>query len=351
MRLLITGGAGFIGSALVRRALAKGHHVLNIDKLTYASNPASLADIASVERYAFQQADICDSTVMRRVIADFQPDIVFNLAAESHVDRSIEGPDAFVRTNINGVYTLLEACRNEIPSDRLRGGFRFIQISTDEVYGSIAQGAFHEGSTYQPNSPYSASKASADMLVRAWNRTYGFPAIVTNCSNNYGPWQFPEKFIPTVILKVLRGEQIPVYGDGQQVRDWLFVDDHADALLLVAERGKLGETYCVGGDSTETNLDLARIVCDLVDERFGKKDGASSRDLITFVADRPGHDRRYAIDHSKITGELGWLPQHSLETGLAMTVDWYIEHQAWLDELATAGRAGTRLGLIKGGIA
>lgn len=351
MRLLITGGAGFIGSALVRHALAEGHQVLNIDKLTYASNTASLDGAAHSENYSFLHADICDGLIMRRAISEFQPDIIFNLAAESHVDRSIEGPDAFIRTNINGVHTLLEACRSVIPGERLRSGFRFVQISTDEVYGSIESGAFHEQSIYQPNSPYSASKASADMLVRAWNRTYGFPAIVTNCSNNYGPWQFPEKFIPTIILKALRGESIPVYGDGQQVRDWLFVDDHAEALLLAGQQGRLGETYCIGGGSTRPNLDLAGIVCDLVDSRTGKPEARSSRDLITFVDDRPGHDRRYAIDHGKISRDLGWTPKRSLETGLAATVDWYIEHQDWLNDLATSGHAGARLGLIKGGIA
>ena len=280
MRVLVTGGAGFIGSTLVRRALSAGHDVLNVDKLTYASIPESLSGAEVSGRYRFWKADICDAAEMDSAISEFQPDVVFNLAAETHVDRSIDGPDAFIRTNINGVHTLLEACRRAIGMGVLPDTFRFVQVSTDEVFGSIQVGEFDETSPYQPNSPYSASKASADMLVRAWNRTYGFPAILTNCSNNYGPWQFPEKFIPTVILKAVRGETIPVYGDGQQVRDWLYVDDHAEALLLVGQRGKIGETYCIGGGCTLANLDLARLIGDLVDDRLGTADRKRSRDLI-----------------------------------------------------------------------
>ena len=349
MKLLVTGGAGFIGSALVRRALASGHQVLNVDKLTYASNPDSLAGVSDTPGYTFLKADICDRGAMQRALSDFQPDIVFNLAAETHVDRSIDGPGAFIETNVNGVHTLLEACRSALARSELPDGFRFVQVSTDEVYGSIEAGAFDETSPYQPNSPYSASKASADMLVRAWNRTYGFPAIITNCSNNYGPWQFPEKFLPTIIQNALRGEPVPVYGDGLQVRDWLFVDDHARALLLAGEHGGVGETYCIGGGTTKPNIDLARLVCDLVDQRDGARPARTSRKLITFVEDRPGHDRRYAINHDKITRELGWSPEHSFETGLAATVDWYIAHQDWLDKLAASGHTGARLGVIKGG--
>ena len=346
MKLLITGGAGFIGSALVRRAIGAGHSVLNIDKLTYAGNPDAVEEVMGSWQYEFLQADICDAEAMAGALDRFDPDAVFNLAAETHVDRSIDGPDAFIRTNINGVFTLLDRCRAWLAS-RPDSAFRFIHISTDEVYGSIASGAFNESSPYQPNSPYSASKASSDMLVRAWHRTYGFPAIITNCSNNYGPWQFPEKFIPTIILKALRGETIPVYGDGQQVRDWLFVDDHADALLRTAQDGRLGETYCVGGDSTTTNLELAETVCDLVDQRLGHGPNASARRLIEFVEDRPGHDRRYAVDHSKITHELGWTPAHSMQDGLKQTVDWYLQNRDWLAKLADGGTAGQRLGLLK----
>lgn len=346
MKLLITGGAGFIGSALVRRAIGAGHHVLNVDKLTYAGNPDAVAEVAASGKYEFLQADICDADAIAGALGRFEPDAVLNLAAETHVDRSIDGPDAFIRTNINGVFTLLDQCRAWLTS-RQGPSFRFIHVSTDEVYGSIASGAFNEASPYQPNSPYSASKASSDMLVRAWHRTYGFPAIITNCSNNYGPWQFPEKFIPTIILKALRGETIPVYGDGQQVRDWLYVDDHADALLRVAKDGRLGETYCVGGDSTTTNLQLAETVCELVDQRLGHGPNASARRLIEFVEDRPGHDRRYAVDHSKITLELGWTPDHSMQDGLKQTVDWYLQNRDWLAQLADCGSAGQRLGVLK----
>jgi len=346
MKLFVTGGAGFIGSALVRRAIRAGHHVLNADKLTYSSNLESLGDVDANARYDFLQADICDGAAMRRALEDFQPDILFNLAAETHVDRSIDGSDVFIRTNINGVHTLLEASRSALSNGHLPSAFRFIQVSTDEVFGSIEEGCFNEASSYRPSSPYSASKASADMLVRAWHRTYGFPGIITNCSNNYGPWQFPEKFIPTIIMKALRGEAIPVYGDGQQVRDWLFVDDHAEALLQVSQAGRSGEMYCIGGDATTTNLDLACMVCDLVDDSLGRTTGESRR-LIEMVTDRPGHDRRYAIDHAKISRELGWQPACDLAQGLALTVAWYLEQEDWLSSLVSDGRAGERLGLMQ----
>lgn len=344
MRLLITGGAGFIGSALVRRAVSDGHHVLNVDKLTYAANLASVSEVADQPNYRFVEADICDAASVKAALDSFVPDVVFNLAAETHVDRSIDGSDEFIRTNVNGVHTLLEACRAWQAKPE---GFRFIQVSTDEVFGSIDKGGFTETSRYKPSSPYSASKAAADHLVRAWHSTYDFPSIITNCSNNYGPHQFPEKFIPTVILKALRGETIPLYGDGQQVRDWLYVDDHADALLTVAQKGVLGETYCIGGGHTPTNLDLARTVCALVDERLPETRGSTSADLIKRVADRPGHDRRYAIDFSRIKRELGWSPRMTLEQGLAQTVDWYMNNEDWLHALVDQGKAGQRLGTAK----
>lgn len=344
MRLLITGGAGFIGSALVRRAIEAGHHVLNFDKLTYAANVDALASVAGHARYIFRQADICDAGAVRSALSDFEPEVVFNLAAETHVDRSIDGPDAFIRTNINGVYTLLDSCRDWLSRREGTGPFRFVQVSTDEVFGSIAEGGFTEQSRYQPNSPYSASKAAADHLVRAWTQTFGFPAIITNCSNNYGPFQYPEKFIPTVILKALRGEQIPIYGDGLQVRDWLHVEDHAEALLLAALQGRTGETYCIGGGNTPTNLNIANLVCELVDERNGAAGQSRAKQLITRVSDRPGHDRRYAIDFTKIKTELGWAPARTLADGLAGTVDWYLDNKAWLNGLADQGKAGQRLG-------
>ncbi len=344
MKVLITGGAGFIGSALVRRAIKAGHQVLNFDKLTYAANVDALASVAGLAQYEFRQADICDPAAVGAALEAFAPDIVFNLAAETHVDRSIDGPDAFIRTNINGVHTLLEACRKWLSGRTASASFRFVQVSTDEVFGSIAEGGFTEQSRYQPNSPYSASKAAADHLVRAWNQTFDFPSVITNCSNNYGPFQYPEKFIPTVILKALRGEDIPIYGDGLQVRDWLHVDDHAKALLLAATEGRVGETYCVGGGNTPTNLDLAKMICAMVDERRKSTGRPAPEAQIRLVRDRPGHDRRYAIDFGKIKRELGWAPEKSLADGLAATVDWYLAHEAWLNSLADEGKAGQRLG-------
>lgn len=347
MRLLVTGGAGFIGSAVVRRAVDAGHTVLNVDKLTYAANPASVSAVSANPRYSFLKADICDRETVRSALNDFEPDVLLNLAAETHVDKSIDAPDTFVKTNIEGVHSLLEACRSWLDSGGEGSRFKFVQVSTDEVYGSIASGTFNEASPYKPSSPYSASKAAGDHLVRAWTDTFGFPGIVTNCSNNYGAWQFPEKFIPTIILKALLGEKIPVYGDGQQVRDWLFVDDHAEGLLRVAEDGEVGETYCMGGGNTVANIDLARSVCSLLDKRFGDTRNAPFADLISFVADRPGHDQRYAIDHAKISRELGWTPKHDFAQGLEMTVDWYLKQSDWLKALSGSGVAGRRQGQLR----
>jgi dTDP-glucose 4,6-dehydratase len=346
MKLFVTGGAGFIGSAVIRQAIAQGHTVLNIDKLTYAANLQNLASVKGHPAYQFEQADICDGAKMRALIEAFQPDTVMHLAAESHVDRSIDGPSDFIETNIIGTFQLLEAARAAQAKGKLPEGFRFHHVSTDEVFGSLGEtGQFTETSAYQPNSPYSASKASSDMLVRAWGETYGLPVVISNCSNNYGPYQFPEKLIPVVIEKARTGQPIPVYGDGSNIRDWLYVDDHAEALLLIAGQGVLGETYNVGGDAERTNLDLVKAICAVLDTRFpdaawGRHDG-----LITFVADRPGHDQRYAVDCSKIKRELGWSPSMTLETGLEATVNWYLTNQAWLDHIAARGHTGDRLGL------
>lgn len=349
MRLLVTGGAGFIGSALIRLAIARGHTVLNFDKLTYAANLAALESVQDSDRYSFIKADICDRSQVTAALESFRPDAVLNLAAETHVDRSIDSSDAFIQTNINGVHTLLEAARTWLTNTSGQQGFRFVHVSTDEVFGSIAEGAFNETSPYRPNSPYSAAKASSDMLVRAWTETFGFPGLVTNCSNNYGAWQFPEKFIPNTILKVLRGEQIPVYGDGQQVRDWLYVDDHAAALLRVAEAGQTGATYCIGGGAEINNLSLAQKIADMLDAAGEGRIKGGSRNLIEFVEDRPGHDRRYAIDNRYISRELGWKPAHDFDQGLAETVAWYLDHRGWLQSLAETGQAGQRLGILTKG--
>ena len=328
MKILITGGAGFIGSAVVRLAVAQGHTVVNVDKLTYAANPDSLNYLDSAF-YKLEQIDICDAPAVKFVFQSHDPDAVMHLAAESHVDRSIDGPLAFVETNITGTAILLEAARahwSQLPPAR-REAFRFHHISTDEVFGTLgADGAFSETTPYSPNSPYSASKASADMLVRAWGETFALPYIVTNCSNNYGPWQYPEKLIPVVVFNALAGLPIPVYGRGDNVRDWLFVDDHAEALLLALQKGKTGETYCVGGASELTNIEVVRRICAVMDELHPA--GAPHDQLISFVTDRPGHDFRYAIDFSKIERELGWSPRTSLPDGLAATVRWYVTSEA-----------------------
>lgn len=348
MKLLVTGGAGFIGSAVVRQAIADGHEVVNLDKLTYA---ASLSNVVSVSRgsaYAFEHVDICDRAELDRVFAKHKPDAVMHLAAESHVDRSIDGPGAFIETNVTGTYTLLEAARTYWQTSGKPHSFRFHHISTDEVYGTLgAEGLFAEDTPYAPNSPYSASKAASDHLVRAWGETYGLPILVTNCSNNYGPYHFPEKLIPVVILNALAGKSIPVYGQGVNIRDWLFVEDHARALLLVATKGKLGETYNIGGNAEATNIDLVRSLCAILDDMHPK--GSPHADLIKFVADRPGHDLRYAIDASKIKAELGWEPSVTLEEGLRITVDWYLENQTWWQSIQNRGHTQDRLGLGAGG--
>ena len=332
MKILVTGGAGFIGSALVRHLIQNtSYQVLILDKLTYAGNLASLKDVSGSERYSFDQADICDREALDRILSQFQPDAVMHLAAESHVDRSIDGPAAFVETNVVGTYTLLEACRafwSGLEGTK-RDAFRFHHISTEEVFGDLEgpDSLFTEDTPYAPSSPYSASKASSDHFVRAWGRTYGLPILITNCSNNYGPYHFPEKLIPLMIINALHGKPLPVYGNGQQVRDWLFVEDHARALLKVLEEGTVGETYNIGGHNERTNLEVVEAICALLDQLEPR--GAPHSDLIAFVSDRPGHDLRYAIDASKIERELGWIPEETFESGLRKTVEWYLASKDW----------------------
>lgn len=340
MKFLITGGAGFIGSAVVRHIIQNTEHeVLNVDKLTYAGNLESLISVADHPRYHFSQTDICDRAALDQLFSDFQPDVVMHLAAESHVDRSISGPFAFIETNIIGTYQLLEASRSYWGSlaEKGKATFRFHHISTDEVYGDLegTTDLFTETTSYSPSSPYSASKASSDHLVRAWNRTYGLPVVVTNCSNNYGPYHFPEKLIPLMILNALQGKALPVYGNGQQIRDWLFVEDHARALYVVATKGVVGETYNIGGHNEKANLDVVHAICQLLEELApNKPEGIQSyQDLITYVKDRPGHDVRYAIDASKIKVELGWVPEESFETGLRKTVEWYLSNTEWVNHV------------------
>lgn len=340
MKFLITGGAGFIGSAVVRHIIQNTEHeVLNVDKLTYAGNLESLISVADHPRYHFSQTDICDRAALDQLFSDFQPDVVMHLAAESHVDRSISGPFAFIETNIIGTYQLLEASRSYWGSlaEKGKAAFRFHHISTDEVYGDLegTTDLFTETTSYSPSSPYSASKASSDHLVRAWNRTYGLPVVVTNCSNNYGPYHFPEKLIPLMILNALQGKALPVYGNGQQIRDWLFVEDHARALYVVATQGVVGETYNIGGHNEKANLDVVQAICQLLEELApNKPEGIQSyQDLITYVKDRPGHDVRYAIDASKIKVELGWVPEESFETGLRKTVEWYLSNTEWVNHV------------------
>ncbi|UKH25093.1 dTDP-glucose 4,6-dehydratase [Actinobacillus pleuropneumoniae] len=349
--IFITGGAGFIGSALIRYVIKHTDCVaVNIDKLTYAGNLASLASVSNSSRYYFEQVDICDSGRISQLFCKYQPDAVMHLAAESHVDRSIDGPAAFMQTNIIGTYTLLEASRRywlDLPREK-KQDFRFHHISTDEVYGDLGhdKGLFTETSPYAPSSPYSASKASSDHLVRAWFRTYGLPTLVTNCSNNYGPYQFPEKLIPLMILNALEGKSLPVYGNGLQIRDWLFVEDHVRALYKVLCDGKVGETYNIGGHNEKTNIEVVRAICRILDELVpNKRNGINKyEELITYVKDRPGHDVRYAIDASKICTDLGWQPQETFESGLRKTVEWYLSNKDWWQSILNGSYHSERLG-------
>jgi dTDP-glucose 4,6-dehydratase len=354
---LVTGGAGFIGSAVVRELIVNsGYRVINVDKLTYAGNLESLVEIEGSERYVFEQADICDKSSMEVIFEKYQPDVVMHLAAESHVDRSIDGPGEFIQTNIVGTYTLLETARKywstlKTSDPKKAQIFRFHHISTDEVYGDLhgVDDLFTETTSYEPSSPYSASKASSDHLVRAWQRTFGLPTLVTNCSNNYGPYHFPEKLIPLMILNALGGKSLPVYGDGKQIRDWLYVEDHARALILVAQQGEVGETYNIGGHNEKQNIEVVNTLCELLDDlRPPEENTAVSvstyKDLITYVTDRPGHDVRYAIDASKIEKELGWVPEETFETGLRKTVEWYLNNESWWKRVLDGSYQGERLG-------
>ena len=345
---IVTGGAGFIGSAVVRMIInASDDIVVNIDKLTYAGNLDSLQPVADDPRYHFVQADICDASAMAEVFAEYKPDAIMHLAAESHVDRSIDGPGEFIQTNIVGTYTLLEVAReywSGLQGDK-KENFRFHHVSTDEVYGSLGdQGMFLETTPYDPSSPYSASKASSDHLVRSWHRTFGLPVVLTNCSNNYGPYQYPEKLIPLILQKARAGEALPIYGTGKNIRDWLYVDDHARALILVMKQGVQGETYNIGGHNEVTNIDVVKMLCAILDDRDPAKDGRPYAELITYVADRPGHDMRYAIDAGKIQRDLGWTPEETFETGLEKTVDWYLANQKWIERVLDGSYMGERLG-------
>ena len=347
--ILVTGGAGFIGSALVRSLLQDGRHrVINLDKLTYAGNLESLGTLRDHPDHVHVSGDIVDGELVRGLLERHTPVGIIHLAAESHVDRSIDGPGAFVQTNVVGTYTLLHEARRYWEACEVAGrAFRFLHVSTDEVFGSLALegGRFTPDTPYNPSSPYSASKAASDHLVRAWGRTYGLPVVITNCSNNYGPFQFPEKLIPLMILTALEERPLPVYGTGANVRDWLFVEDHVSALRLAFESGKAGETYLVGGDSERTNLEVVETLCDLLDERLGRSEAGSTRHLITFVQDRPGHDLRYAIDASRIKRELGWAARESFETGLRRTVDWYLDNAGWWERVRSGAYRQERIGL------
>jgi dTDP-glucose 4,6-dehydratase len=344
MKILVTGGAGFIGSAVVRLAITCGHSVVNVDALTYAACLDNVASVADHPNYVFEQVDIRDHAALEAVFAKHTPNAVMHLAAESHVDRSIDGPADFIETNVNGTFNMLEAARSYWQAQGKPKEFRFHHISTDEVFGSLGPtGMFTEDTPYDPRSPYSASKASSDHLVRAWHETYGLPVVLTNCSNNYGPYHFPEKLIPVVILNALAGKPLPIYGDGGNIRDWLYVEDHADALLLVLEQGELGRSYNIGGENERTNLELVKTLCGILD-RLKPRGNGSYADLITFVTDRPGHDARYAIDPSRIRDELGWRPSVTVEEGLEKTVQWYLENEHWWKPLLERSGVGQRLG-------
>lgn len=353
MRILVTGGAGFIGSALVRHLIEHTEYqVLVFDKLTYSGVLSSLQPVASSNRYAFLEADICDAEAVSGALAEFRPQVVAHLAAESHVDRSIDGPQAFVQTNLVGTFVMVnESLRywRRLPEDE-KEGFRFHHISTDEVFGSLGdEGRFTESTPYDPRSPYSASKAGSDHLVRAWGHTYGLPVLITNCSNNYGPYHFPEKLIPLIIIRALKGESLPVYGDGRNVRDWLFVSDHVRALQMVFERGEPGETYNIGGDAERTNIDVVHTICSILDQLRPRADGRSYATQISYVTDRPGHDHRYAIDPSKIGNSLGWAPSVTFETGIERTVRWYLDNQGWWQDILDRAYKTERLGVAANG--
>ena len=346
MKIIVTGGAGFIGSAVVRLAIARGHSVVNIDALTYAASLTNVASVANHPNYAFENVDIRDRLALDVIFAKHKPDAVMHLAAESHVDRSIDGPADFIETNINGTFNMLEATRSYWQARGRPDKFRFHHISTDEVFGSLGPtGMFTEDTPYDPRSPYSASKASSDHLVSAWHETYGLPVVMTNCSNNYGPYHFPEKLIPAMILNALAGKPLPIYGDGSNIRDWLYVDDHAEALLLVLEQGVSGRNYNIGGENERTNLELVKTLCAILDRLHPRETGTYS-ELITFVTDRPGHDARYAIDSSRIRNELGWRPSITIEEGLERTVRWYLNNQNWWQPLLYSNGVGERLGKV-----
>jgi dTDP-glucose 4,6-dehydratase len=347
MKILVTGGAGFIGSAVVRQAIRDGHAVVNLDALTYAACLENVASVSNAPGYVFEQADIRNRAALDRIFATHQPDAVMHLAAESHVDRSIDGPADFIETNITGTFNMLEAARSNWVAKGKPADFRFHHISTDEVFGSLPDDPsvkFTEDTPYDPRSPYSSSKAASDHLVRAWNETYGLPVVLTNCSNNYGPFHFPEKLIPVVILNALAGKPLPIYGNGANIRDWLYVEDHADALLTVLQKGAVGRSYNIGGENERANLDLVKTLCAILDEKRPKASG-SYADQITFVADRPGHDARYAIDPTRIRTELGWRPSVTVEEGLARTVQWYLDNEDWWRPLQARQGVGQRLGV------